>query len=180
MSRPPRARDKVLDAFETILIAEGDRAATIEAVAAAAGVSKGGLLYHFASKDDLERALVDRLDALAEEDVERGRSAPDGTISYYLRSSGESDTPFDRAIVAVARLAHGGHPAAADALRAVRERWEDLLRPHTRDAAALDLVMLVGDGLYLNAALDGGGVPGPLPTGDDLAALIRLVEDAAG
>ncbi|WP_337479241.1 TetR family transcriptional regulator [Microbacterium yannicii] len=50
MSRPPLAREKVLDAFERILIDEGERAATMDAAARAAGVSKGGLLYHFASR----------------------------------------------------------------------------------------------------------------------------------
>lgn len=50
MPRPPLAREKVLDAFEAILIDDGERAATLEATAKAAGVSKGGLLYHFRSK----------------------------------------------------------------------------------------------------------------------------------
>jgi len=45
------ARDRVLDAYETLLIESGPAATTLDAVAAAARVSKGGLLYHFASKD---------------------------------------------------------------------------------------------------------------------------------
>ena len=49
MSRPPAAREAVLDAFERIIITEGERAATLDATARAAGVSKGGLLYHFGS-----------------------------------------------------------------------------------------------------------------------------------
>src|SRR5947199_10858349 len=52
--RPPRSTlFPYTTLFRSILIAEGERAATIEAVAREAGVSKGGLLYHFASKDDL-------------------------------------------------------------------------------------------------------------------------------
>ncbi|WP_188755306.1 TetR/AcrR family transcriptional regulator [Microbacterium album] len=178
MSRPPHAREKVLDAFEALLIDEGDRAATLDAVAGAAGVSKGGLLYHFGSKDELERGLIARLIALAEADAAIGRAAPEGPIAYYLRTSGESGGPLDRAIVAVSRLAHGGHAAASAALRDVRARWAEMLRPATRDATTLELVMLVGDGLYLNAALT-GGVPGDVPTGPDLDALIALVERTA-
>ena len=45
----PSARDRVLDAYETLLIESGPGATTLDAVAAAADVSKGGLLYHFAS-----------------------------------------------------------------------------------------------------------------------------------
>ena len=65
--------------------------------------------------------------------------------------------------------------AAGEALRHVRRRWEDTIRPHVRDRASLDLVMLVSDGLYFNNALDYQGVPGPVPSGAALDALIELV-----
>ncbi|WP_374071309.1 hypothetical protein [Corynebacterium belfantii] len=38
------AKEKLLDAFEDILISQGENAATLDAVAQKAGVSKGGLL----------------------------------------------------------------------------------------------------------------------------------------
>jgi len=38
------ARDRVLDAYETLLVEQGPAAATLDAVASAAQVSKGGLL----------------------------------------------------------------------------------------------------------------------------------------
>ncbi|MGA7147524.1 MAG: TetR/AcrR family transcriptional regulator [Microbacterium sp.] len=179
MSRPPLARDKVLDAFEAILIGDGERSATIEATARAAGVSKGGLLYHFASKDALESAVVERLHALVADDVTAMAASPDGPIAYFIRTSVMEDGPLDRAILATSRLAQGGNAAARDALRGIREQWGDALRDHTRDAAALDLVMLVSDGLYFNNALAGGSIPGPVPSGDDMDALIALVERAA-
>ncbi|MDO8381707.1 MAG: helix-turn-helix domain-containing protein, partial [Microbacterium sp.] len=69
MSRPPRARESVLDAFEAILIDDGERAATMDATSRAAGVSKGGLLYHFASKVALESGGIERLDALVTDDI---------------------------------------------------------------------------------------------------------------
>src|SRR6476469_7662897 len=112
MSRPPLAREKVLDAFEQILIEEGERAATMDATAKAAGVSKGGLLYHFGSKEALETAVVGRLHELVEEDVSAMAAAPDGPIAYFLRSSAMENDPLDRAVLAVSRLAQGGSPAA--------------------------------------------------------------------
>jgi AcrR family transcriptional regulator len=180
MSRPPRARESVLDAFETILIDEGERGATMDATSRAAGVSKGGLLYHFASKDALEAGLIERLDALVDEDIAAIISAPEGAVVYFLRSSVMQNDPLDRAIIATSRLAQGGNAAASAALREIRERWEAAIRPHIRDQAALDLVMLVSDGLYFNNALDGGAIPGPVPRGEDLEALIALVLKAAG
>ncbi|GAB2853603.1 TetR/AcrR family transcriptional regulator [Microbacterium insulae] len=179
MSRPPLAREKVIDAFEQLLIEEGERAATMDATARAAGVSKGGLLYHFGSKDALEGGLVERLTALVEEDVAAMTAAPEGAIAYFLHTSVNSNDPIDRAILATARLAQGGNIAAGEALRSIRDQWAEALRPHTKDETALDLVMLVSDGLYFNNALSGGSIPGPVPRGEALRALIALVERAA-
>ncbi|MCR2801125.1 MULTISPECIES: TetR/AcrR family transcriptional regulator [unclassified Microbacterium] len=178
MSRPPLAREKVLDAFEAILIDEGERPATIEATAQAAGVSKGGLLYHFGTKEALETALLERLRALVDADVAAMAAAPDGPVAYFLRSSAMDNDPLDRALLAASRLAQGGNATAGDALRTIRDDWATVLRPHVRDETALDLVMLVSDGLYFNNALAGGSVPGPLPRGAAMDALIALVEEA--
>lgn len=151
----------------------------MDAASKAAGVSKGGLLYHYASKEALEQALLERLERLVSEDIALLSAAPDGPVSYFLRTSVTFNNPLDRAIVAVSRIAQNGNSEAADALRRVRESWADVLRPHTRDETALDLVMLVSDGLYFNNALGAAGVPGPVPEGAHLDALIALVESAA-
>lgn len=172
-------RDRLLDAFEGLLIAHGPRAATLDAVAAAAEVSKGGLLYHFGTKEALEAAVIERLRQLVQEDVDLMVAAPEGPIAYFLHTSVMANDPIDRAILATSRLAQGGNAAASDALRGIREDWAAVLEPHTRDATALDLVMLVSDGLYFNNALSGGSIPGPVPRGEALDALVALVERAA-
>jgi len=56
------ARDRILDTLEAILISEGERAATLDAVAARAEVSKGGLLYHFPNREALITGLLERLE----------------------------------------------------------------------------------------------------------------------
>lgn len=175
MPRPPIAREKVLDAFEAILIDDGERAATLDATAKAAGVSKGGLLYHFHSKDDLEAGLLERLDRLTAIDLERMRAAEEGPVAYYVRTSVMEDDALDRALIAATRLAQGGSAAAADMLRHTRRLWEDEIRPHVRDAASLDLVMLLSDGLYFNNSLDLNGPERLVPRDAELADLIELV-----
>jgi AcrR family transcriptional regulator len=179
MPRLPLARERALDAFETILLADGERSATLEATAKAAGISKGGLLYHFASKDELAEGMLERTRALVELDVTRMKEAPEGPVAYYVRTSVMEDDALDRALIATTRLAQGGHPGASAALRDVRTRWADTLRPHVRDDTALDLVLLVGDGLYYNNSLDGAdadnALSGPVPTGAALDALVELV-----
>jgi AcrR family transcriptional regulator len=152
----------------------------MDAAARAAGVSKGGLLYHFASKDALEAGLIARLGARIDEDVAAIESAPEGAIAYFLRSSVMDDDPLDRAIIAVSRLAQAGSAPASAALQEMRTRWADALRPHVRDEASLDVVMLVSDGLYFNNALGGDAAAAtPVPSGAALDALIALVERAA-
>jgi AcrR family transcriptional regulator len=50
----------VLDAAEAVVARQGVANLTLEAVAAEAGISKGGLLHHFRTKDRLVEALVTR------------------------------------------------------------------------------------------------------------------------
>lgn len=178
MPRPPLAREKVLDAFEEILIAEGERAATLEATARAAGVSKGGLLYHFGSKEELEGGLLERLDHLTTLDLERMTAAEEGPVAYYVRTSVMEDDALDRALIAATRLAQGGSTRAGDMLRETRRRWAETIRPHVRDSASLDLVMLVSDGLYFNNSLDVHGPERLVPRSHELADLIALVLQA--
>jgi AcrR family transcriptional regulator len=53
-------RGVVLDAAEAVVARQGVANLTLEAVAAEAGISKGGLLHHFRTKDRLVAALVTR------------------------------------------------------------------------------------------------------------------------
>jgi len=178
MSRPPLARDAVLDAFTRILVDDGERAATMDATARAAGVSKGGLLYHFNSKSALEAALVERLELLAREDVAEIENSTEGVVAAHLRSSQNTGSALDVTILAVSRLAQNGNDTASASLRRVRELWEESLRAHTRDETALQMVLLVSDGLYFNAVLDLNAVPGPALEGADLDKLIEAVVSA--
>lgn len=175
MPRPPLARERVLDAFQDIVIADGERMATLDATATAAGVSKGGLLYHFGSKEDLIVGLLTRLETLVAADLERMATSTDGPVAYYIRTSVMEDAALDRALIATTRLAQGGSVAAADALRQTRRIWEDMIRPHVRDARSLNLVMLVGDGLYFNNSLDVHGLDRLVPHGEELSELVEFL-----
>jgi AcrR family transcriptional regulator len=53
-------RDLLLDAAETVAAREGVSRLTFDAVAAEAGVSKGGLLHYFTNKDQLIEGMVRR------------------------------------------------------------------------------------------------------------------------
>ena len=57
----PDTRAIVLDTTQQLIASEGLQALTLDRVARDAGLSKGGLLYHFSSKEQLIEALVDRV-----------------------------------------------------------------------------------------------------------------------
>jgi len=172
---PVSARDRVLDAYEELLAEQSERAATLDAVAARAGVSKGGLLYHFASKEALASGVLDRFAELIDDDVRRMREAPDGPVDYFLRTSIPTDSRFERAIVAIARLAQAADPRARDALAGAQRRWLEVLQEAVGDPLVARTIMLIGDGMYYNTALlpAANNVLRDETDIDDLVALIR-------
>lgn len=143
-------RDRLLDAFETLLVSEGSRAATLDAVASAADVSKGGLLYHFHSKDDLVEGMLERLREQGARDAAAMREAAQGPVDYYLETSVDSGSVFDRALIAAGRIAQENDARARDALATLREGWFAVLREHLGDESLARTIQLIGDGLYFD------------------------------
>ncbi|MET0714529.1 MAG: TetR/AcrR family transcriptional regulator [Mycetocola sp.] len=177
MPHPGSTRDRILVAYEDLLIESGERGATLDAVAARAGVSKGGLLYHFGSKDALAGGFLIRLRHLAEEDVSVMRSAPAGVVDYFIRTSVNAGTELDRALIAAARLAQTSDPRASETLAAIRTLWLDVVIEAVGDPVAARAILLISDGLYYNSALMGMGTPDPADVSDEgLHKLIAMIE----
>lgn len=91
-------RRRILDAAQTLAQCTGPGNLSLDAVAAKAGVSKGGLLYHFPSKARLMEALVEdylsRFDAAISTEERTGQ--PDSAIRAYIdqfRSERQGGTP---------------------------------------------------------------------------------------
>ncbi|WP_244256010.1 TetR/AcrR family transcriptional regulator [Rathayibacter sp. VKM Ac-2760] len=169
------ARDRVLDAFEALLNEQGERAATLDAVARAAGVSKGGLLYHFPSKDALVDGLVARLDDRLAEDIDRIRSSDEGVVPYLIRTSFAADTPFDRTILAVSRIAQGNDEKAGAGLARLHDSWYAVVTEAVGDPLVARAIVLMSDGLYYNSALLPTGDSPRVEAADVLAVIARLL-----
>ncbi len=151
MPAPDRStRDRLIDAFESMLVSAGSRAATLDAVAAEAEVSKGGLLYHFHSKDDLVDGMLDRLREQGAADVTSMRAARKGPVEYYIATSLDSGSDFDRALIATARIAQEHDTRASAALADLRDAWFEVLSEHLGDEALARTIQLIGDGLYFD------------------------------
>lgn len=87
-------REKLLDAAEDIVIQQGAAALTIDSVAKAMGISKGGVQYCFGNKDALIDAMFDRwgqsYDEVFNQAIELDNS-PEGEILAHLQATHQHD-----------------------------------------------------------------------------------------
>ena len=89
-------REAILRAADWVVVEEGVSGMTLEAVAREAGVSKGGLLYHFPSKEALIGGMIGRLiegfEAALSRELRKGRGAGGGSWTRaYARASFAED-----------------------------------------------------------------------------------------
>ncbi|QBJ94829.1 TetR/AcrR family transcriptional regulator [Rhodococcus sp. ABRD24] len=149
-------RDRILDALERLLLDVGLAQVTLEAVAAAAGVSKGGLLYHFPSKEALFASMVrrlgDRSDRQLADAVARGSSVSEIYLQYPDANSADEIALY-RSMLAAMRSADGQHDEVQQAVGDVMRSWDDGLLSEIDDPVQAEIVRLVGDGIYLAALL---------------------------
>lgn len=88
-------RDALLDAAETIVIERGAAALTIDAVAKAMNITKGGVQYAFGTKDALVQAMLDRWNKSYDDEFAQiaGSTKPDpiGAIRIHAETTFLSD-----------------------------------------------------------------------------------------
>jgi AcrR family transcriptional regulator len=149
---PSSTRETILRAADRVVVEGGVSGLTLEAVAREAGVSKGGLLYHFPSKGALISGMISRLiegfrGALGREFAKERASASGRWMRAYARASFAEDRWYLEVsgglLAAVAE-----EPALLDP---VRRGFEDGQRWAERDGidpATATLVRLAADGLF--------------------------------
>lgn len=155
-------RDRVLDAAERVVGRDGVANFTLEAVANEAGVSKGGLLYHFRSKPALIMAVVDRLANRCERDqravLEEEPGGPGAFCRAYLGSRARPVNPEQRHIHAAILAAAGTDPQLLDPFRKRMAAWQACLEADGIPPEMATIVRLAIDGLCLCRLL---GMPVP-------------------
>jgi AcrR family transcriptional regulator len=181
MLKPPDTRDRLLDAAETVVAARGVSALSLDAVAAKAGVSKGGLLHHFRSKEALLSALVERMavemrsvyDALvAAEPPGPGRHTR-AVIAWALHKAPER-AERDLRIAAALLSAHAHDPKLINPIRAEHARIRAQVEDDGLPPGHAHMVMAAADGLFL-AKVFGLWTPSP----EQVAAIERVMRTLA-
>lgn len=174
--RADDTRERILDAFERLVIERGERAATVAGVATEAGLSKGGLLYHFGSKTALVDGLVERLATFADDERERLGSIDD-PVATFLRESVAADGPIDRTMLALIRLGQlDEHAVARDAICALDDAYVAVMAERLGDPDLATLVVRLSDGVYLQSLLVGESEHDRSAVDALVATLDRLLE----
>ena len=159
-------KDKICDAAIQITVRDGLLAMTLDAVAKEAGISKGGVMYHFPSKDELVRGVLDYfsqqcetmlmrrvvddpeprlrwarclLDCLFPESPEFDANSNDGQMSSEVLSR------FFMAMLTGAVTC----PAAMQPLRQLATRMRNRFMSDPKEGMDQILVWLAIDGLFL-------------------------------
>lgn len=151
-------REELLEAARAVVAQRGGGGLTLDAVAAHAGLSKGGVLYHFPTKEALIVAMVEReLDemdralevAMAEEAASegpRGGAFARAYVKVSLAEGGGDDCGLGGLLAAVAT-----DPSLLAGYRARTERWRERMRADGLDPALAEVLRMAVDGLYYSS-----------------------------
>jgi AcrR family transcriptional regulator len=145
-------RDRILDAAERVILESGGRNFTLDAVAERAGISKGGLVYSFATKDGLVRAALEREVTRFQEAVrqrlgDRPVEPFELVLAHIDEALDEDDAATRKAAFLVTALVH-----APDMMEPARRYYRALLDPLLSDSGAAHGVrhaLLAVEGIFL-------------------------------
>jgi AcrR family transcriptional regulator len=150
-------RERLLNAAERVVARDGVSKLTLEAVAREAGVSKGGLLYHFHSKSALVTAVVERMGARCQADQIRAmaedKGKPGAFTRAYLSARAEPPKPEEEPVVTALLAAAGTDPQYLEPIRQRITEWQARLESDGIDPATATIVRLAIDGLCLTRLL---------------------------
>lgn len=150
-------RQRILRALRDILAASGNASVTLEAVAAQAGVSKGGLLYHFPSKAALYLGLLGSVRDSVISDMATATQRSGGARGFleYSEPTEDDEAGFFTSLIAAVRTGQNADAddtdsRAAGLLADIFRCWEEPMRAAVSDPVQAENIRLVGFGLYFS------------------------------
>lgn len=145
-------RDQILDAADAVILESGGRRFTLDAVAERAGISKGGLVYSFATKDELIAAALERemarFQAAVRERVAGADHDPQRQLLGHVdRIMAEDDSLTRKAAFLTTAIVHA--PEMAEPARRLYRNLFDLFDPDTPYGRDVRQAVLAVEGLFL-------------------------------
>lgn len=149
---------------------------TLEAVAHEAGLSKGAVLYHFASKERLVEGMlaymIESFNRLFQQFREAENSSPGAATRAYVRACLEYPAGSNQASSALI-AAVATNPALLDLLRRHFKEWQRFVEKDGIDVPRATAVRLASDGLWF-CELFGFELPSVRLRKQVIAELMRL------
>lgn len=169
----------ILDAANRIVQEHGVERLTLELTAQEAGISKGGLLYHFPNKEALIKGMIQYYLEQFTQDfnaaAEQGGSGTPGrwTRSYLYTTYNEDQRTPRMSSGLLAAVAT--NPALLSPMQQTFAEWVRLLEQDGIDPTKAMIVRLAVDGLWM-VELFGLAPPAPAVRVNVLHALERLID----
>ncbi|WP_110208609.1 TetR/AcrR family transcriptional regulator [Nocardioides daejeonensis] len=153
----PSNRSKILEAAVRVAQRDGVTAVTLDSVAAEASLTKGGLMYHFPSKDALLAGIQEHVstvwDSLMAQAAgkDAGEATAEERLAAYAEVATQSATSADLAFV----LEFSKDPNSGRMWPEVANKWTPSPESAAADPHQFDLFIarLAADGLWMFEAL---------------------------
>ncbi len=148
-----QTKEAIFQACSRILRREGFSKLTLKAVAEEAGISKGGLLYHFPNKSSMINALFEYHNTKFENRLQAILEKEDGKPGAYLRayakaSIEEAADPSNADLYASLFAAEERFSGAHQLMREKYDRWQMEVEKSGLDPAWATLLRLTVDGFW--------------------------------
>jgi AcrR family transcriptional regulator len=169
--RRPSRKSKLFEVAAKLVAQGGYAALTIEGLAHAANLTKGGVQYHFTSKDQLITELLEFLLGSLDTALD-GLTGKDWLRGYVSLTLGEP-TEGDGAVAAIIAALPPGDPRCAP-FDHFTEKWRAKTNDSGLDPQLAQIIRLAADGQWLERSFGGA-------TREDTAnirdRLLRMIED---
>lgn len=157
VSNPEEKKKNLLSAASVIVKEEGVANLTFEAVAKKAGVSKGGLLYHYSSKEALIKAMVQEWSLNYFKSIETFVKSESNTIgkwSHAYINATLLDLDNDKNLTSALMAAMYTNPSLLEEYRRDYNILLDKLMNDGTDPIKITIARLAIDGLWFSEIFD--------------------------
>lgn len=147
-------KGKILNAASKIILDKGVSVLTLDTVAQEAGISKGGLLYHFPFKKNLIEGmikhLIDEMESSLDQEMRRnGGNFLLAFVQVSIKNNAEHNKIFNSLFAAIAN-----DPALLEPLEIRYLEWQNRVVSSVSSPEIGTLVRLAMDGLWISDLLN--------------------------
>jgi AcrR family transcriptional regulator len=154
VKQPDTTRKTILEAASRVTARDGALNLTLEAVAKEAGVSKGGLLYHFPNKETLISSMIDEHLENWSKAVEAAKDKEKGAFTRaFVKTTvnpAQLETELGSGLLAAVAL----KPELLEPVKKHYTAWQKEIEGDGINPVTATLVRLAADGLYFAEIFD--------------------------